>query len=426
MGAVIAGAQAITHAIETRQVGRDLTRHNQVVRGQRIIEVRAVYLNNLRPLLAQLLDGSVIILHHAFLPAIALELLNQAYLDAGEIPLSTLPCGGDHRCYRLIHGGRIEGIVAGDDLVQQRGIQDRAATGTSLIQGGCSSNKTIAGHGAVGWLNTHSIGQRGWLADGAAGIGTNAKRRLAGSECCRSTTAGAARGALDVIRVMSRTKGRVLIRRTHGKLIQVGLAQDWDSSLAQTLRHGGVIRRNVALQHLRGRGGRRIGGNEQILQRQGHACQTRSRLFAGIEGLIHGVGSREGFFRPHVQEGIKPLIGLCDAIQEGLSNLAGSNFAGVNLFRQLGGGQGSQALRRNGQVRHLFSSQNLWHDEALIFYGRRLIQSLFCSKGAHNNVLAHRGVHGVRVTHRLHALGIHVSYRGNGINNFINLRCKLG
>ena len=316
--------------------------------------------------------------------------------------------------------------MAGDDLVQERGIQDRAATGAGLIQGRCRSNKAIAGHGAVGWLNTHSIGQRGWLADGAAGIGTNAERCLAGGECSCGTAARAARGALGVIRVMSRTKGRVLIGRTHGKLIQVGLAQDGNSGLAQTLGHGGVVGRNVAFQHLGRCGGRRIGGNEQILQRQGHACQTRSRLFAGIEGLIHGVGSREGFFRPHVQEGIKLLIGLCDAIQEGLSNLSGGNLAGVNLFRQLGGGQGGQALRRNGQVRHLFSSQNLWHDEALIFYGRRLIQSLFCSKGAHNNVLAHRGVHGVRVTHRLHTLGIHVSYRGNGINNFINLRCELG
>ena len=99
-------------------------------------------------------------------------------------------------------------------------------------------------------------------------------------------------------------KGGVFIGRTHGKLIQVGLAQDGNSGLAQTLGHGGVVGRNVAFQHLGRRRGWRIGGNEQVLQRQRHACQTRGRLFAGIEGLIHGVGSREGFFRPHVQEGI--------------------------------------------------------------------------------------------------------------------------
>ena len=298
-----------------------------------------IYLDDLRTLLAQLLNGGVVVLHHAFLPAIALKLLNKTDLDTRKVTLGTFACGGDNRCYRLIHGGRIEGIVASNDLVQERGVEDGTATRAGLIQGGCGSNKAIAGHGAVGWLNTHSIGQRGWLADGAAGIGTNAEWRLAGSECSCGTAARAARGALGVIRVMSRTKGRVLIRRTHGKLIQVGFAQDGNSGLAQTLGHGGVVGRNVAFQHLGGCGGRRIGGNEQILQRQGHACQTRSRLFAGIEGLIHGVGSREGFFRPHVQEGIKLLIGLCDAIQEGLSNLAGGNFAGVNLFRQLGGGQ---------------------------------------------------------------------------------------
>src|SRR5699024_6679276 len=48
--AVITRAQAVAHAVETREVRRHFTRHNQVVRSKGIIKVRAVDLNGLSAL----------------------------------------------------------------------------------------------------------------------------------------------------------------------------------------------------------------------------------------------------------------------------------------------------------------------------------------------------------------------------------------
>src|SRR5699024_123122 len=111
-------AAAVAHAIKACQVRRDFTRHNQVVRCQCIIKVRAVYFDGFSTLCDQLVNGCAIRFHHTWLPAITLKLLNQTDLNASEIPLSAFTCCCDDGSNRAVDRGCIEFVMACDNLVQ--------------------------------------------------------------------------------------------------------------------------------------------------------------------------------------------------------------------------------------------------------------------------------------------------------------------
>src|SRR3982751_5508090 len=66
----------------------------------------------------------------------------------------------------------------------------------------------------------------------------------------RAAAAAAARDALAVPRVQHRPVGRVLVRRAHGELVLVGLAEQ---RRADVLADGRGVRRLVALEDLRAR-----------------------------------------------------------------------------------------------------------------------------------------------------------------------------
>src|SRR5699024_11739843 len=65
----ISRAQAVAHTVETREVRRYFTRHNQVVGSKGIVKVRAVDLNGLSSLRHQLVNSCAVRFHHAWLPA---------------------------------------------------------------------------------------------------------------------------------------------------------------------------------------------------------------------------------------------------------------------------------------------------------------------------------------------------------------------
>ena len=72
--AVVAGTQAVAHAVEARQVARALARRDQVVRRQRVLERRARHLDDLGAERRQQLDGLVEPGLHSRLVALALQL----------------------------------------------------------------------------------------------------------------------------------------------------------------------------------------------------------------------------------------------------------------------------------------------------------------------------------------------------------------
>ena len=80
--------------------------------------MRAVDLNGLSALRYQLVNRRAVRFHHAWLPAIALKLLNQANLNARQVTLCAFARSSNNICHWTVNGGRIKFIVACDNLMQ--------------------------------------------------------------------------------------------------------------------------------------------------------------------------------------------------------------------------------------------------------------------------------------------------------------------
>src|SRR6185312_1660549 len=100
--------------------------------------------------------------------------------------------GLDDRRDGRVDRRRVERVVPGDDLVQQRRVQDRTGAGPALVEGGGEGDHAVAGDRPVRRLHTHRAGDCGRLADGAAGVGADRERGLEGGEGGTRPTAGAA------------------------------------------------------------------------------------------------------------------------------------------------------------------------------------------------------------------------------------------
>ena len=129
-----AGPQPVPHAVEPGQVGRDLARRDQVVRGQRVLEVRAADLGDLRAERLKQLDRLGEPGHHARLVAVAGELADDADPQPGHV---AVPRRLDHRRHRGVDRRGVHRVVPGHDLVQQGGVEygpaerPRACPGTT-------------------------------------------------------------------------------------------------------------------------------------------------------------------------------------------------------------------------------------------------------------------------------------------------------
>src|SRR5699024_8612846 len=151
---------------------------------------------------AHLLNRSVECLKHARLVAVAVELLDHTDLHALQVTVRAFTGSLHNRSNRTIHGGRIKSVVACDNLVQKRGIQNSTSGWATLIQGGRTRNQTVTGYGSVGWLHTNSVGQRSWLTDGSTSVSTNRKWRLTCSKSSRRATTRTTCGALQIPRIV--------------------------------------------------------------------------------------------------------------------------------------------------------------------------------------------------------------------------------
>ena len=242
--------------------------------------------------------------------------------------------------------------MAADDLVQKRGVQHVVRARAHLVERRRTGDHAVARHATVGRLHTDGAGQGCRLADGAAGVGADAQRCLTGRERRRGAAAGAARDALEVVRVLGLLVGGVLRGRAHGELVQVGLTQNRDASGAQLRHHGGVVRAHVALEHLGRGGGRRVGGHQQVFERQRHARERGGRLIAVFNLLVHLVRRGKRFLGADVQEGAELAVDLSDAVEEGLRDLAGGDVAGLDHCGELVRWLCDETIGRNRVLRH--------------------------------------------------------------------------
>ena len=118
MRAVVPRPQAVAHAVEPGQVGGHFAGKNQVVGGQRIIEVRAVHLNDGGSQGLEVVDRLVELVQHPILVAVPVELFHHTDAHPAQIPPGALAGGCNDGGHRPVHAGGVVRIGAGDDLVQ--------------------------------------------------------------------------------------------------------------------------------------------------------------------------------------------------------------------------------------------------------------------------------------------------------------------
>ena len=180
MRAVIPHPQAIAHAVEPGQVGGHFAGKNQVVGGQRIIEVRAVHLHNGGTQGLEVVDRLVELVQHPILVAIPVKLFHHADAHPGQIPPGALAGSSNDGGHRPVHAGGVVRVGTSDDLVQQCGVEHSAGGRTALVQRGCARHQAIPGYRTVGRLDPHGAGERRRLANRPAGVGADRQGCLPG------------------------------------------------------------------------------------------------------------------------------------------------------------------------------------------------------------------------------------------------------
>ena len=95
--------------------------------------MRTIDLHHFCPLGSELIDCLVELLEHAGLVALAVKLLHDADAHTLQITIRALASGGNNRGHRLVHAGRIKGIMPGDDLMQQCRVKHCTRSRTTLI-----------------------------------------------------------------------------------------------------------------------------------------------------------------------------------------------------------------------------------------------------------------------------------------------------
>ena len=330
-------ADAVAHAVEAGQVRRDLGGHDQVVGAQRVFQVRARDLDDLRASLAQLLDGGVEGVDDVLLVTLAAQLLDDADLQAlhGALCSHGFDSLGE-RGNRLVQRRRVVGVVAADQLGEYGRVGDRAGDGADLVQGRGHGHQAVTRHRAVGGLRADRAGHERGLADRAARIGTEREGHHVGCNSRCRATAGAAGDTLGVPRILRRTERGVLGGRTHGELVHVGLADDGQAGFLDLGGDGRIVGRLPVAQDLRGAGGAQAARHHVVLHGDRHTRQAVQGLPRRAARVHVGRGG-QGALTVDGDEGVDAVIDGIDAVQARLSQLDGGDLAGGQHIRQLEG-----------------------------------------------------------------------------------------
>ena len=156
--------------------------------------------------------------------------------------------------------------------------------------------------------------QRGRLADGAPRIGAQRGRYDARCDRDRRTAAGSSRSAIERPWISRGAECRILRRRAHRKLVEVGLADNDGTGRLQAMDDGGVIGGDILLEDSRRRRSRQTVRCDVVFECDRHTMQCaqgsprrsrpiqgvrpgeRSRFIngpKGVQGAVEGVRSLE-------------------------------------------------------------------------------------------------------------------------------------
>ena len=338
VGDILAGhAQAVADAVIAGEVRRRLCRRDNVVGRQRVMRVRQGDLDDLGPGRAQPVGTAVPqrldLGRHAVDPVF----LRNANLHALDRASNGRLVVGNGEIGR----GRVLGVVAGHGPQQDGVVPDRAGNRPGLVQRRRKGDDAPARTAAIGWLDPDRAGEGRRLSDRPASIRGRRTQAQTGRNSCRRTAGRAARHqrgvrALAPPRRCDGTEGRGLVRRAHGKLVIVELAQHHRAIAPELGGHRRLIGRDEITENRRA--GRRpdTGRGVQILDAQRQAFK-RTGLAAGQPR----VGSRrhgESLVRRLEHIGVQRPSRL-HGLQERASQLGGRQGSRLQGVACLGQGQ---------------------------------------------------------------------------------------
>ena len=309
-GAVVADAQSVTHRVEAREVARALARRDEVVRRQRVREVRAGHLDHLGAEAGEDVDRLAEPLLDAGLVALAGQLLDDADAEPADVTGSGRV---DDRRHRLVDRRRVQRVVAGHRRVQQRGVEHRARERPGLVERRRERDQAIARHPAVRRFHADEPHTAAGcridppvsvpIPSGASNAVTAALEPPDEPPGTRSRSHGLCVGPyaeFSVDEPIANSSMFVLPRIT-------------TPGIAKAPYDGRVVRRWPALEDPRPARRRQTAGDEDVLERKRH---TRER--PGVAAALGLVDPRRRCDRAvlvDVQERMHAVIDLGDAVE---------------------------------------------------------------------------------------------------------------
>ena len=195
-----------------------------------------------------------------------------------------------------------------------------------MIQRTCKRNDAPAAASPIARLDARQPTKRRRLADRAASVCAGGAHRHARCHRRRRPARRPARHqhrfgiAPSFPGILHRTERRCHVRRAHGELVQIGLAQRHRTVGEQALRDRALVRRHEIVQDAAtGRGAHTLGA-KQILDRQRNSGQ-RPRT-SGSECRVRVLGLSLRQFRRNRNERVQPRVKRGHRIQMRLRQFA--------------------------------------------------------------------------------------------------------
>ena len=267
--AVVGGAVAVTHTVKAAEVGTGLGRGDHVVGRDRQAGFRQADFNNVGAELLELCHGFVNHAGDVGIQPFGEKLFRQADLQPGN--RTGQITGVVFR--RALDAGRIVLVKPGHDVEQQGAIFCGLRHRPALVERTGIGHHAVAADHAIGRLDAGNAAEGGRLADRTAGVSTGCGRHQARGHGGGRAPRAATRHSGQIPRVFHRAVERVFVRRAHGEFVHVGLADRHQTGSLAAGHHGGVVRADEVVEHLRAARGFHAFGDEEVLVRQRNAGQ---------------------------------------------------------------------------------------------------------------------------------------------------------
>ncbi len=204
---------------------------------------------------------------HIGVQALAKELLRQP----DSKPFDVVVERTDVIRYGGIDRGRIPRVKARHHGKQRCRIFDAACQHAALVERARERNHAKARNAPVAGLEARDSTKRRGLAHRSAGVGTGRRRCQPGGDRSRRAARAATRHRLLVPGIANGAVVGRLVRRTHGKLVHIRLAEYDRTGLVELLDHRRIVRRDEVGKDLGATGGQQAIGAENVFVRDRNA-----------------------------------------------------------------------------------------------------------------------------------------------------------